>query len=158
MKCILKRIFADIKPLVLVIVGFTAYYLFIHALFDAFCPLLIAIGIPCAGCGLTRAGLYLLQGNVARAFNINPSIFLIVIFLIYCGYFRYIKGEKIKGIAMAFPMLILCMLVVYGYKMYLYYPDKAPYVFHRKNILSTFVPWYNDWMMRLGNSIRSWRG
>ena len=158
LKCIYKRIAADIKPFALVMVVLAVFYLYVHFIFDAFCPSLIILGIPCAGCGLTRAGLYLLQGDVARAFNVNPSVFPIVIFLIYCGFFRYVKGERIKGFSVIFTILILCMFAIYGYRMYLYFPDKPPYVYHRKNILSQLVPWYKDWMIQLISQVRAWRG
>lgn len=42
---------------------FLVYYQIVHSVFDAFCPMLVLTGIPCAGCGLTRAALYLLRGK-----------------------------------------------------------------------------------------------
>ena len=81
-KEIVNRIKADLKGILAVAVVLALLYLIIHSIFHAFCPMLILTGIPCAGCGLTRAGLYLLKGQVLRAANINPSIFAVLVFLL----------------------------------------------------------------------------
>ena len=36
------------------------------------CPFYFLFGIPCPGCGITRAYLSLLEGNIAEAFYWNP--------------------------------------------------------------------------------------
>ena len=82
---IVNRIAGDIKGVALVLILFLVYYLIMNAVFQAFCPLLILTGVPCAGCGLTRAVIFLLKGQALRAFSINPSVFLILLFLLYCG-------------------------------------------------------------------------
>jgi hypothetical protein len=41
------------------------------------CPLASTFGIPCPGCGLTRATLALLRGDVARALQIHPLVWLL---------------------------------------------------------------------------------
>lgn len=129
--------------------AFVVYYLISHAVFDAFCPFLVVTGFPCAGCGLTRAGLHLLRGNVVKAASVNPSIFIVVLFLIYCGYFRYIRGTKVKGFSIALGILVTVTLAVYVYRMYLYFPDRVPYVYHKKNLLAEALPWYRQLTERL---------
>lgn len=97
-KIIINRILRDVKETFGAGVAFLIYYLIIHSIFNAFCPFLVTTGLPCPGCGLTRAALYLLQGQPGRAAHINPSIFLLLGFAMYCGYFRYIKGSPVRGI------------------------------------------------------------
>lgn len=148
-KEIINRIWKDIRAFYPAAIIFVVYYFIVHFRYGAFCPLLIFSGFPCAGCGLTRAGLYLLQGQFARAAYINPAIFPIALFLIYCGYFRYIKGTKIKGMEPAFGILLACMLILYVVRMYLYFPDRVPYVYHGKNVLAELVPGYKGWMVKV---------
>lgn len=157
-KEIISRIGKDLKEFLWAGVVFVVYYLIVHSLYDAFCPLLVTTGIPCAGCGLTRAALYLLQGQVKRAAFINPAIFLIIIFLLYCGYFRYIKGSKIKGFSVGLVILVGCMLIIYVYRMYLYFPERVPYVYHSNNVLAGKIPGYSDRINRMLNQIQTWRG
>jgi hypothetical protein len=53
------------------------------------CPVLQATGIPCPGCGLTRAATALIQGNWSTAFSLHAfaPILLVSAFLIICSSF-----------------------------------------------------------------------
>lgn len=156
-KKIIKRVINDLKEFGIVPVLFLVYYLIMNAVFGAFCPMLIMTGIPCAGCGLTRAAIFLGGGQILRAFRINPSIFPVIIFLLYCGYFRYIKGTKIKRPGVALGLLVLCMLGIYAYRMYLYFPDRAPYVYRGDNLAAGWILGYREWMQGVVRAIRLWR-
>lgn len=143
-----NRIGADIKEYGGIVPVFVGYYLLVHALRSTFCPMLALTGIPCAGCGLTRAALYLLGGQPARAAYINPSIFVVLLFLLYCGYFRYIRGGTIRGFRWAFAALIFLVLAIYAVRMYCYFPYRSPYVYQKDNLLSNRIPWYGDWIQK----------
>lgn len=149
-----KRLFKDIKEYSPAAVVFLVYYLIVHFTRSAFCPLINLTGFPCAGCGLTRAFLYMAMGQFKRAAYINPMAFLIVLFLVYCGYFRYIKGTKIKGFKIFFTLLIICMLAFYAVRMYLYFPDRVPYVYTENSILARKVPGYENAVKQLIRAIR----
>jgi len=41
------------------------------------CPLASSFGIPCPGCGLTRATLALLHGDVQAALHFHPLVFVL---------------------------------------------------------------------------------
>jgi hypothetical protein len=51
------------------------------------CPVLQATGIPCPGCGLTRAVIALIKGNWSTAFTLHAfaPILLVAAFLIICS-------------------------------------------------------------------------
>lgn len=44
----------------------------------ALCPMAVVTGIPCPGCGMTRATLSALHGDFATAFRYHPLALLIV--------------------------------------------------------------------------------
>lgn len=46
------------------------------------CPSRLILGIPCAGCGGTRAFLLLLEGHPVEAFFMNPNVYLALPFII----------------------------------------------------------------------------
>lgn len=54
------------------------------------CPIKFLTGVSCAGCGMTRAFISLLQGNIKEAFNYHPLFFLVPIFVIV-----YLEKDKI---------------------------------------------------------------
>ena len=152
-----NRIFADIRQYGPAGIVFFVYYMLVHLFRTAFSPMISVTGLPCAGCGLTRAFLYLLQGQIGRAASINPMCFPIIVFLIYCGYFRYIRGTKIKGFPFFFGLLIAVMLVFFGVRMFLYFPDRAPYVYTRNNLLANRLSGYQSFMNKLIQMIRASR-
>jgi hypothetical protein len=41
------------------------------------CPTALLFGIPCPGCGLTRATLALISGDIARALDFHPLVFVL---------------------------------------------------------------------------------
>ena len=45
------------------------------------CPILFFTGIPCMGCGITRAFLALVKGDFISAFRYHPLIFLVPFFI-----------------------------------------------------------------------------
>jgi len=46
------------------------------------CPTATLFGIPCPGCGLTRATLALLSGNLRLAFQLHPLVFVLAPLLV----------------------------------------------------------------------------
>lgn len=148
-KKIVRRIVADLNASKWAIAAFLILYLAIHWIFGAFCPMLVLTGIPCAGCGLTRAFFFLAGGQAARAVSINPSVLAVIVFLLYCGYFRYVRGERIRYLGGALSILAVSMLVIYGYRMYLYFPDRAPYVYMEQNMAAKYIPGYREWLQKL---------
>lgn len=57
-------------------VGAAAFALAVHTDFPL-CPLAGSFGIPCPGCGLTRATLALLHGDVRGALRLHPLVLLL---------------------------------------------------------------------------------
>ena len=116
--------------------------------------MLVTTGFPCAGCGLTRAFLYLGSGQLERAMYMNPMALLVIVFALYCGYYRYIRLTAVKHFSLALGLLITVMLVFYGVRMYLYFPDRVPYVYTRRNVLAERFPGYQQLVDQLLNRIR----
>ena len=70
---ILGRVWRDIKNFRAAILALVLYNAVVRSVFRAFCPQLILTGFPCAGCGMTRAVLYILTGRFARGMQLNPA-------------------------------------------------------------------------------------
>ena len=62
-----------------------------------FCPLAGVLGVPCPGCGLTRATLALLHGNLRQALHLHPLVLLLApIFIGAMGNIAlsYVRGPR----------------------------------------------------------------
>lgn len=151
------RLLEDVKkygPTVLVML---ALYLVVHGRGPAFCYLINFTGFPCAGCGMTRAFLCLLGGQPGRAFYLQPMIFPVCAFLLYCGFFRYVRGKKVPGFSRLLIALAVALLLFYGVRMYLYFPDRIPYVYRQDNLLARRFPGYGEMVRRLAGFLRTHR-
>ncbi len=72
-----------------VLLLFGVYFTLVYVLmskFDITCVFLELFGIPCPGCGMTRAFLSLLKLDIYNAFRYNPVIFFMpyVFAYIFC--------------------------------------------------------------------------
>lgn len=108
----------------------------------AFCPMVILFGLSCAGCGMTRAAVYVLKGQFAEAFYINPCVYLWIVFLLYIIVLRYILGKEIKHWKIFLGSIIACMVIRHIYGMYMYYPDRPPFSYTGGNVMEKWIPGY----------------
>lgn len=83
-------------------------------------------GIPCPGCGMTRAHLAALRLDFQSAFFYHPLWFLpIPLAAVQLFFPRGIFRERKWNNALAVLLLIL-VLAVYAVRMVLYFPDTPP--------------------------------
>lgn len=134
------RVAADIRKYGIAAVIYALYALLVELLFGAFCPLVIFCGIPCPGCGVSRAALCLLTGRWRQAWQFNPMIFPIALAAAYFLGNRYLLNRKARGMKAILIALVASLVIVYGVRMYLYFPDRPPYVYRADNLLARFFP------------------
>jgi len=60
-----------------VVVALAAVAALVVALEVPLCPTASVFGVPCPGCGLTRATLALLRGDARTALHLHPLVFLL---------------------------------------------------------------------------------
>lgn len=77
------------------------------------CPSMIFLGKPCPGCGLTRAFFYFITFRWQQAWQMNAMIFPLMLFLLWCIFFHYIKGKKIPGFYIGIALLCIGTVVYF---------------------------------------------
>ncbi|MGL4737961.1 MAG: DUF2752 domain-containing protein [Cellulosilyticaceae bacterium] len=88
-----------------------------------------SIGVPCPACGLTRSYKYLLQGNVAEAFRAHPLFLLPILVVVLIALRRVDLLLKYQYV------LFGLVLVVYVYRMIVYFPHTSPMLYNEYAIL-----------------------
>ncbi len=89
------------------------------------CPSASLLGVPCPGCGLTRATIAALTGNLSEALHLHPLVFLLtpiyVGFLLTAG-FTYVRGAEpvrppskwlTKAVGILFGVALVLMIAVW---------------------------------------------
>ena len=81
----------------LLVATFAAIFSGIVAFRLPFCPLASVLGVPCPGCGLTRATLALAHGDLHHALELHPLVFVLApLFLgaMCSAAIGYIRGPR----------------------------------------------------------------
>jgi len=91
---------------------------FILLLFIAFiyrCPINYFFGIPCLGCGITRAHFAAASLDVGSAFRYHPLFFTVVPTLVYIAYRNFFqKRLSNKAETVIFSILLVLFFAVYS--------------------------------------------
>lgn len=150
MRKIVERICQDIKNLWSVAVAVAIYTVLVNLIFHAFCPMVIVTGLPCPGCGMTRSLLFLATGRVGQSLWIHPMGVPIAVLIFYFLWNRYVLGRNAKGMKVLVIAAIVLLVILYIWRMRLYFPDRIPYVYEEDNILAKTLPFYEQILHALG--------
>lgn len=144
-----SRLWKDVKDYRLYILALLVYDLLVQLAFHAFCPMVIVTGLPCPGCGMTRAIFYFATGQISKGWKMNPLGILWLALILYFIAIRYCLGKKPKGVLQIGGALAACMLLYYGYRMYRYFPGKAPICYSEENLMERVFLGYREFVLRL---------
>lgn len=71
--------------------------------------------------------------------TMNPMIVPVAAAFLYFAVNRYVIGRSVKGMKGIIVGIAVAMILSYGYRMYLYFPDRVPYVYTEGNMLEHIV-------------------
>lgn len=134
----------DIRQFGLAVVVLLIYMTVVSQIFGAFCPVRLFTGLPCPGCGITRAAVFLMTCRWQQAWQMNPVVFPIMLCAAYFCLMRYLLGRKVKGMKVLAAIIMVLLAVVYCIRMYLYFPERVPYVYTEANVLAHVFPFYQQ--------------
>ncbi len=135
------------KPLIVL----ALFLLMIAELFGTSCIIASVFGIPCAGCGSTRAVRLLFQGRILDALRMHPLIFLTLFLLIAIPAYaiaRFIAKKKGKpfrsplsprATEIVFFSLAALYLVVYVIRMILLFPHTEPMLYNKNSVWGRLI-------------------
>jgi hypothetical protein len=100
------------------------------------CPVVLLTGFPCPACGMTRAGVLALTGHFEEAWNMQPFIYVLGVFLVAAGIWRYLLfKDSVKWIKGCLAVIMIGMIAFYFYRMARYFPNTPPMTYYRGNLL-----------------------
>lgn len=141
LKEILVLVRKDLYTLRWAIVAILVFGGILQAVFGSICPMRAITGLPCPGCGMTRAAISLLQGRWDKVLQYNVLVVFWIVFILYLLWMRYVRtGAKVRWEA---PAIILGIITIayYVYRMCLFFPGTEPIAYHSKNIV--------EWLLKL---------
>lgn len=148
MKQIWNAVWNDVKRWIKPFIMVAGCIVFMNMLFQTSCIQVIIFGIPCAGCGMTRALFACLQGQFVKAFSLNPAVYLWIGYGLFVAFQRYVRFTMKKT---TLGLIIVCIfsLLIYGYRMYYIFPGEPPLNFKEDSILGNRVNGYNNLILDL---------
>lgn len=140
-----SRLRADLKEYRIGLLALGLYYISTRLAFRAFCPMVILTGLPCPGCGLSRAVWFLLTGELLRSFQLHPMAGLWLLLFLYFVIERYLLGRGItKGIRVFLVLLSLATLFLYFYRIMTLFPNRPPMSYTGRNMMEKLIPGYRQ--------------
>lgn len=107
--------------------------------YGSVCFSTIMLGIPCPGCGITRAAKLMLTGHWKESLQMHPLLLLVIFGVI--GY--PIIKKVLKNYILFVKIYVIISLVIfigfYIYRMKVYYPNIQPMVYYEDNYLYKFM-------------------
>lgn len=106
-------------------------------LLDIGCLIKTLFGIPCPGCGMTRAWLALLRGDFSAAFRWHPLFWLAPVLALLISGVLDRKYPKITQIA--FILCFASLFLVYGLRMLALFPGESPMDYNAHSVLEKLL-------------------
>ena len=114
------------------LVCLAAYFYVANLLFGGVCPSKIIAGLPCPGCGLTRAALLILRGDFVGSLRMNPILPFLFIYAIL------VLRKKTKIAQNYIIFVIILSFAVFGYRVIFSFGTE-PVVYNPHNLTSFII-------------------
>lgn len=97
------------------------------------CPMVLLTGLPCPGCGMTRAAVLFFQGHWLAAWRMHPFFYVLLALAAAAAFSRYVLGRGAAQMKAAAVVFLVLAVVFYGYRMARDFPDREPMVYFSHN-------------------------
>ena len=148
-EAMIERIKTDLRQNYTLIIVLFVLWAVTNIIFHRFCPVVIMFGVPCPGCGITRAFWCLLTLHPIEGLQYNPSYPLWIIMLVAAIWQRYVKGKSLR--VLRYPLMVLCFVTIgiYVWRITHSFPGKEPMVYVHENIFAWINPAYDRFMTEI---------
>lgn len=112
-------------------------------LFNTKCIFKSIVWVPCPGCGLTRAWISFIKGNISEAFYWHPLFLMIPVLAILI--LLYFKGSFIKYrryILLSIVTIVGLYFIVYIVRMIILFPSVEPLDYNSHSFINRLIYYY----------------
>lgn len=123
------------KILILILLGLCIIFFFIKRfgeVTESICLIRGLTGIPCPSCGMSRAITAAINGDIINAFKFHPLFWLPFILFVLIVFKRKLFKQIIIG-------AIILIMIVYIFRMLMFFPDIEPMKYNEKSILKQVI-------------------
>lgn len=133
-----RRILAHIRQNRVLWFSLAVFVAFAWSVTGTSCTIRSITGLPCPGCGLTRALLLFLHGDLAGAWGMHPLFWLAPPVLLLILYFSIRAPARLSGRRATLCWILTAglFILVYLIRMVLFFPDTEPLTFNYQ----AFIP------------------
>jgi hypothetical protein len=105
------------------------------------------IGIPCIGCGGTRAAFALMHGELRESLHFHPLLLpAVIIFAAYFGLLLFKGNAAANKLNKAMLVFTVAAVILYIVRMILYFPNAEPMTYNFDSILGRIIIWIKNIM------------
>ncbi len=148
-KTVFGRIAKDIRSYGGFAAVFLLYSAATHFTFGVFCPTRIVTGLPCPGCGMTRAVFCFATGQFAKGWAYHPLGICWLLWAVAFFAFRYLLGKEPRWMGKAVGILLGLTVVFYLFRMHAVFPGPEPMRYTDGNLAERIFPGYRELIFRL---------
>lgn len=135
LKTALEQMKHDLVHLFPGLLAAAAFILAMEYFFGAVCISRVLAGLPCPGCGLTRATMLFFQGDFIGSFLLHPLLILLPAGAFLGLYERYFSTRSRHYFTLYLIVTVILFLLLYLIRMKLYYPRLQPVQYDPHNLL-----------------------
>lgn len=115
------------------------FFLVIISGSDSFCYIKIVTGIPCPGCGMTRALFSFLSLEFSKAFFYHPLFPLVLIFPFMFIFRKNRLVNRINKNSKFWQAILVLFVSLWLIRMVLFFPDTPPFDFGKDSVVSGII-------------------
>lgn len=109
-------------------------------IFNTKCIFKSIIGMPCPGCGLTRAWISFIKGDISKAFYWHPLFLMIpILSILIVLYFKGSFTRYRRYILIAIIIIIILYLVIYIARMRTLFPYIEPLDYNGHSFINRLI-------------------
>lgn len=129
----MHNIFNNIFKALYIFVGFISIVVFTGS--GTICYFKTITGLPCPGCGLTRAFISLYKGNMLEAFVYHP-LWLLVLLVAFVIFFKkhFSISYKLYNSNFFWVLVVLIFILCYTIRMMLLFPFYEPMTYNNNSL------------------------